>query len=343
MPYVRGPLADHDPDTPRKPLTLWRRTRFFLEWLIVATAVGYTRLWPRRAAVWGGGIVGSLGYLALRQDRKVARENLDLVLGDAVPAADKRRIARRTFRHLGRVIFGMLWAPRLTPAHAADLVDTAELAAVLRDLQQRGKGVVLVTAHYGDWELACVAVGHAGLPMMMVTEPFTNPRLARMFDRVRTCSGNRTIPPQYAALKLFRGLRRGERVAVMCDVNGRRGRGGVWVDFFGLPVFNATAMAELALRARAAVVFAGVVPVAGPGGQTGGGRYRMEPFPTIEPEPTGDHAGDVRRVTQRVLDYCEALVRRDPEPFLWTNKRWKRRPTPERGRYPSYSNYKRVE
>lgn len=336
-------MADHDNafDTPRKPLTAWRRSRFFLEWLFVATVAGYVRLWPRRAAVWGGGVVGSLAYLALGSDRRVARENLDLALGDAASPAEKRRLARRAFRNVGRVVFGMFWAPRLSPADAADLVDTAELAAVLHGLATRGRGVVLVTAHYGEWELACVALAHAGFPMLMVTEPLANPRLGRLFDRMRTCSGNKTIPPKYAALKLFRALRRGERAAVMCDVNGRRGRGGVWVDFFGLPVFNATAMAELALRTRAAVVFAGVVPVKCPGG--GGGRYRMEPFPTVEPNPEAERGAEVRRVTQQVIDHCADLVRRDPEPFLWTNKRWKRRPTADRGRYPSYSNYKRVE
>ena len=152
---------------------------------------------------------------------------------------------------------------------------------MLTDLQSRGRGVVLATVHYGDWELACLNSGLAGLPIMMVTEPLANPRLTAMFDRLRGCTGNKVVPPKYAVLKLFRGLRRGERVAVMCDVNGRRGRGGVWADFFGRPVFNGVAAAELALRTNAAVVFVASMPQPG-------GRHVGEGL-------AGDRAGAHRR------------------------------------------------
>jgi KDO2-lipid IV(A) lauroyltransferase len=328
-------VADHDDDPNLRPPPL-RRLRFLLEYLLIASVGWWVRLWPRRMSVVGGGIIGRAAGLALGADRRVAMANLDVVLGDAVPSSRKRQIATRTFVRLGQVVVGLFWAPRLTPMTAAALCDSTDLNRLLTDLRSRGRGVVLATVHYGDWELACLNSGFAGLPIMMVTEPLANPRLTAMFDRLRSCSGNKVIPPKYAVLKLFRGLRRGERVAVMCDVNGRRGRGGVWADFLGRPVFNGVAAAELALRTNAAVVFVASLPQSG-------GRHVVKVWPVIEPEPSGDHAADVLRVTQRLVDCHAELLKQDPEPWLWTYKRWKRKPSADAPGYPFYASHKRVE
>ena len=245
-------------------------------------------------------------------------------------------MAWNTFRRSGSVITGLLWSPRLTRENAMKALDGEPFWKVLRDLESRGKGAVLVTAHYGDWELLCHATAAIGLPMLMVTEPMANPRLHGMFSRLRCCTGNTTVAPMYAMLKLFRALKRGQRVALMCDVNGRRGRGGVWLDFFGRKVFNGSALAELAIRTNSAVVFAVTVPQPD-------GRFTVDCFPPIEPIASDDHAADIQRLTQQVVDLHAQVLQRDPDPWLWSYKRWKRRPSEEAEGYPFYSRYARVE
>jgi KDO2-lipid IV(A) lauroyltransferase len=307
-----------------------------VEFACVALFGGLIRLLPRRGAMALGAAVGSIACVVFRHDRRVARANLDLVLADSVSPAEKRAMIRATFRRLGRVIMGLFWAPRLTAAHCAALVEGDAFWRTLRELQQRGKGAILVTAHYGDWELLCLATAAAGFPLLMVAEAMTNPGLERIFSYHRTCTGNRTVPPRHAVLKLFRALRRGERVAMMADVNGRRGRGGVWVDFFGRQVFNGTAMAELARRTQSAIVFAAMVPLSG-------GRFRVECREPIEATPTDDAEADVRELTQRVVDFHAELLRRDPRPWLWTYKRWKRKPADDATGYPFYARCARVK
>lgn len=294
------------------------------------------RLLPYRAMRGLAHVVGFGAFLCRKHDRDVAHANLDLVMGASMSRAAKRRIVRRTFQRMTAVLMGMLWAPRLTREKAAELLDGEALWEIFRCFAARRKGVVAVTAHYGDWELFCYASALNGLPLLMVTETMPNPLLEPLVNRVRGASGNRTIPPRFAVLKLFRGLRQGERVAVMTDVNGRRGRGGVWLDFYGLPVFNGTALGELALRTNAAVVFAAVRPMPG-------GRYRVVCPTPIEFQPTGDHAADVKALSQQTLDRLADLMREDPEPWLWTYKRWKRRPTAEVGKFPFYSKFARTE
>jgi KDO2-lipid IV(A) lauroyltransferase len=133
-------------------------------------------------------------------------------------------------------------------------------------------------------------------------------------------------------VKLFKAVSRGETVAVLIDVNARRGRGGVWLDFFGLPVFNTAAIAELAMRTGASIVFAAALPQPGR-------RIRVLFGPEIPVDATGDKETDVRTTSQRCLDEVAKLIRADPGPWLWTYKRWKRRPSPEVGRFPFYSKY----
>jgi lauroyl/myristoyl acyltransferase len=177
-----------------------------------------------------------------------------------------------------------------------------------------------------------LATGFLGAPFLTVVESFKNPAVADLMSELRGRSGHTTAPPRFAVLKLFKALRRGGTIATLVDVNGRRGRGGVWLDFFGLPVFNAAAVADLAMRTGAAIVFVTAYPLPGY-------RTRMVYGPEVELSRTGDAEEDSRITNQRCLDLCADLIRQNPDHWLWTYKRWKRRPAPEIGRYPHYSKY----
>ena len=133
-------------------------------------------------------------------------------------------------------------------------------------------------------------------------------------------------------VKLFKAVARGGTVGILIDVNARRGRGGVWLDFFGLPVFNTSAVAELAKRTGAAIVFAAAHPLPGR-------RIRIQFGPEIPVDDTGDKDRDVLTTSQRCLDECGKLIRSSPGPWMWTYKRWKRRPSAEKGKFPFYSKY----
>ncbi len=111
-------------------------------------------------------------------------------------------------------------------------------------------------------------------------------------------------------------------------------RGGVWLNFFGLPVFNNSAMAALALRTGAAIVCSVGHPLPG-------GRARVVYSPKIEFSPTGNYEADLQTLSQKCLDFCEDLVRRNPEHWMWSYKRWKHCPTPDRSRFPFYATHGR--
>jgi KDO2-lipid IV(A) lauroyltransferase len=312
---------------PRKPF------RYRLEAAGLRAASTLIPLLSRDVAMGLGRVLGRLAYLLLREDRRVAFANLDIVFGDTKSLREKRRIARRAFQNLTCNLVGLFWAPRITAQNFRQFVDAEEKNFQwLREMRDQGKGVIFITPHYGDWEMMSLASGYLGAPYTTVTEPTKNPAIQETISRLRRLSGHTTVDPRFAVVKLFKALSRAQTVGVLIDVNARRGRGGVWLDFFGLKVFNTAAVVELAMRTHAFIVFAAAHPLPKR-------RIRIQFGPIIPIDDTGDREKDVLTTSQRCLDECAKLIRENPDYWLWSYKRWKRRPSPEVGKYPFYSKY----
>ena len=288
---------------------------------------------PRPVAMIIGRALGLLAYVLLPHDRRVAYANLDIVLGDTISRREKRRIVRGTFQNAGCNMAGLFWSPRLSRENIRRYVEVDESnRGWFQEIQNRGKGVIFITPHYGDWELMSLAAGFLGAPYTGIMESTKNPAICDTIARLRSLSGHTTVHPRFAVIKLFKALRRGETVGILIDVNARRGRGGVWLDFFGLKVFNTAAVAELAMRTGATIVFAASHPLPGR-------RIRIQFGPEIPVDQTGDKDKDVLTTSQRCLDECAKVILAAPEHWLWTYKRWKRRPSREMGKYPFYSKF----
>ena len=313
----------------------WGRhaVRYRIEAAGIALAAAVIPMLPRDLAMGVGRMLGLLAFALLAHDRKVAYANLDIILGDTKSRREKRRIVRGVFQNAGRNMAGLFWAPRYSAQNIRQYVEVDEAnRAWFQQIQDRGKGVIFVTPHYGDWELMSLAAGFLGAPYTTVMEGTRNPAIAETIGRLRSLSGHTTVQPRFAVVKLFKAVSRGGTVGILIDVNARRGRGGVWLDFFGLPVFNTAAVAELAMRTGATIVFAAAHPLPGR-------RIRIQFGPEIPVDHTANHEKDVLTTSQHCLDECAKLIRAHPDPWLWTLKRWKRRPSPELGRYPFYSKH----
>jgi len=202
----------------------------------------------------------------------------------------------------------------------------------VRELHARGKGLICVTAHFGDWELLGLSVGYYAIPMTIVQEAMRNEALEAVLARLRGVSGNRLVPNRFAATTLLKTLKRGGGIALLIDQNATRKRGGVWLDFFGLPAFSSAAAGALAVHTGAAIITGFSYP--GPKG-----RMRIVWGPEMIIDRTDDEAADMRTLNQKLLRYCEDMIRAHPEHWMWSYKRWTPRATSEQGRYPAYSRY----
>ena len=276
---------------------------------------------------------GWLGFHLAARERRIALTNLDIAFGPSKSATEKRRIACSAFQTFARSSLGLFWATRLNRETLGALVEVdAESVERVRECHARGKGIIFVTLHYCDWELIGLATALQGIPLTIVTEQTRNPHVERIFGRLRGCTGNRIILQRFAVTKLFKALKRGESIALLIDLNALPSRGGIWLEFFGKPVFSYSVAAGLALRTGAAIVGGVAHPLPD-------GRIRIVYGPEIPCEATGDDDEDLRVISQKCLRFCEDVIRQRPEYWLWFYRRWRFRPTADVGSFPYYSRY----
>ena len=321
---------------PPRPLleqfSIWKRFRFRLEALGMRVLAEIVAPLPRGIMRWLARGIGGAGYYLLRQQRRIAMANLDIAFGESKTPSEKTAIARASFQNFAVTMLGQFWIPKFQREKLAEIaeVDPADLAFVRR-IQARGQGVILITLHYGDWELLGLATSWYGIPMTVVSRTMRNAALEEEFRRLRAQSGNKIISSRGAGVALFKALKRGGSVALLIDQEVPRELGGVWVKFFGLPALTTSAPARLALRSGAAIVWSVAHPLPD-------GRCRIVYGPEISAAATGDEAADVRAISQRCLNYCEQIIRERPEYWLWSYKRWKHWPHDAPDGFPFYSS-----
>jgi KDO2-lipid IV(A) lauroyltransferase len=276
---------------------------------------------PEGAADAFGGALGSLVHAPLGIRRGVVAENLRGAFPDA-DAAWIDRVTRTAYRHLGREATSML---RLARLDAAALVARSEFAgdswAVLEAARAEGRGVILYSGHYGNWELAAAAIAARGVPFVAVAKRMSNRRVDARLTETRARLGVDTIDMADAPRGVPRALRSGRVVGMVADQDARAS--GVWAPFFGRPASTHRGPALFALRFGAPIVagFAQRLP-----GRPARYRISLERVPVTA---SGDLEADVRGLAAELNARLEAVVRADPGQYFWVHKRWKTLPPAE--------------
>lgn len=260
--------------------------------------------------------LGGVAYRVLVGRRRVALGNLTLAFGSELDARGRRALAQANFRHLGvtaveccRLFFG---APGELLARVR-----MEGAEHVRAAMAAGRGVLYLTAHFGNWELLAAAHALAGFPASVVIRPLDNPFLEAHLLRGRTRSRVGLIPKREAVRGVRAALARGECVGILLDQDA--GREGVFVPFFGQPAATSRSLAVLALKTRAPVVPAFIRRLPN-------GDHHITLGPVIPLVSTGQREPDVEAATTRFTEAIERHVRAHPEQWFWVHRRWKTQP-----------------
>jgi KDO2-lipid IV(A) lauroyltransferase len=248
--------------------------------------------------------------LAIPRLRRIALRNLELA-GFANPSA----IADGVFQSLGRVIDSVARFPKLNRDNIHRYIRYEGLENYKRAKTQ-GRGILIPTAHLGNWELSAFAHAYMTEPMHIVVRPLDNPRLDAWVERRRALSGNHIIYKKEAAREILKALHSGGAVGVLVDQNVVPSE-GVFIDFFGRQACAGTTFVKFAHHTGAPVV---------PGfalWEPSESIYVLHFYPEIK--MTGDVAAD----TQRVHSFLESVIRQYPDQWLWVHRRWKTRPQGE--------------
>jgi KDO2-lipid IV(A) lauroyltransferase len=280
---------------------------------------------PEKAALRAGWLLGWVAGTALR----IRRADVDRNLARAFPDKDPRwrgRIARASFGHLGRESVAVF--------RLADLNDEAVVARTsvegldgFESARKEGKGVIVVTGHLGNWEVAGAALAARGVPLDVVAKGMANRRFGADLEATRVRLGMRVLDMAVAPREVLRSLRARRVVAMVADQNARET--GIFVPFFGVPAATFRGPALFALRAGAPI-FLGTC-IREPGWPQ---RYRAR-MVRIDFTASGDLEADVKRLTEVHTAALEQAVRQVPEQYFWQHKRWKTRPPRGPGQEPA--------
>ena len=280
---------------------------------------GLLRSLPRRGMLPAGAALGSLLCHLVGQRKGVAQYNLALAFPEKTEK-EREEILLRSYRNLGRSAAEFFHLEKLTADSVDQYVRIDDLSAWRKMIEAaRERGVVAVTAHFGNWELLAYAHGLLGHPCTLVYRAFRNPLLDDAIVDIRANAGTRSIAKKAAARNVVRALRNKELVAIPADQNQTR-RVGVFVDFFGKTASTTPGPARLAMLTGAAVFPAFLVR----DGESE--RHRIVILPELEMVNTGDRESDIVTNTQRCTSAIEQMVRQHPDHWIWSHKRWRTQP-----------------
>lgn len=286
--------------------------RHRLEYALVRGVTAVVRRLPRGAATRLGHAVGWVAYRVDARHRRITMDNLAATFPER-SAQERTRIAREVFAHFGRKLVELLWFTGQTPERQRALVEFVGVEHVEAALAA-GRGALLVTGHFGFWELHALAHARRVGPIAVVARALDNPLLDRMLTDLRSSTGNVVIDRRGGLRRILRALNANQSVAVLIDQHILTSD-AVKVDFLGRPAATTSAVAVLALRTRAAVIPVFSLPL-------NDGRYRLIYERPLE-LPAEDTPEAVRDLTQRCTKVLEKYVRAHPERWLWMHRRWR--------------------
>jgi len=279
---------------------------------------------PRRQLIRLAPVLGRLWYVADRYHRRIAFENMTIAFGREKPAAEIEALVKASFVQLVRVMLEIPYLLRLDRNNLDDWVEFSGLEHLEKALDGGG-GVLLLTAHLGNWELMAVASAlKCGYPFNVLARPLDYAPIDRVLTEIRSRTGNRVLNKNHSAAEVGALLRENQAIGILLDQNSSWYE-GVYVPFFGRTACTNRGLATFALRYGAAVIPAFNF-------RRPDGRYRVVIEAPLELSRSGSITRDIIENTARFNRIIEKYIRLAPDNWLWVHRRWRIKKIPEKVR-----------
>lgn len=296
-----------------------------LDWLvyclvrILASLAYITPVW---LDMWLARMAGKALWYLYSRGRRRAIENLQASFPDR-DIAWIRRVGRRSFEQIAMLGMDVILTPRL--AHKDNWRQYSRYinAERVKWMMQAGQGLLLVTGHYGNFEIMGYLFSLFGFKIYSVARPLDNPFVDRWLRRVRQRHGQKLID-KTGASEMIPRLAPDISIGLLADQDA--GRKGVFVDFFGRKASTFKSIALLAITRSMPVVVGYSRRI--------GNRFFFELAvqSIIMPEQWQDKPDPVKWITAEFTKAIEQFVREDPTQYWWIHRRWKTRPPQERSK-----------
>lgn len=295
-----------------------------MEKLKGALVVGFLRLFallPWRAVQAVGGAIGWLMWKLPNGSREVVRINLAKCFPE-MPAAEREALVGRTLRDIGKTITESACAWIWPAQKSLTLIRQVEGMGVLEQALASGKGVVLISSHLGNWEMLLQYVCSLCKPSILYRPPKLK-AVDELLVRQRTQLGNELAPStKEGILSLIKRVRKGGLVGIAADPEPSLSS-GVFVPFFGVPTLTSKFVPSLVQGRKAEAVFMHALRL------DDGSGYRV----VIEEAPEALYGEDIEAAVAALNAGIEKQVRVAPSQYMWSMKRFKKRPQGEKKWY----------
>ncbi len=283
---------------------------YFLQAIIVYTLFIVFKLIPLDIASAIGGFFGRI-IGPLMPKHRLAKANLRLIFPDKTDK-EIRKITNKMWDNLGRMMGEYSHIKDFSHKHKDRI--TIIGAEHLAKAQKIGKGGILVSAHYGNWEMSSSVIANCGVKLNIVYRAPNNYLLSYLFTRRKKTSvrGNMIVKNKQTPIALLRALRNKEFIGILVD---QKIKTGIDIEFLGQKTKTSDAAAIFAMKTGCPIIPSIVK-------RTKGAHFEATMLPLIIPDKSNDTIAEIAKVTNQIKEMIESWIMECPEQWLWIHDRW---------------------
>jgi KDO2-lipid IV(A) lauroyltransferase len=290
------------------------RIRHGLEYAAFRLLAWFVQIVPARLADATAVALGRLAYLILTSRRRIAADNLRRAFKQDITDDEITAITKKVFINISRSSIEFARFPVLTHRKILELVpDQTGMEQADKALAE-GKGMICISGHFGSWELLGAWMCAKGYPVDYLVGQQHNRQVDRLLNRFRTSVGVGIIPVGVSARHVIKSLRANRLVGLVSDQHSASG--AVVVDFFGRPAATPRGPAAFAVKMGCPIMLGVLI-------REKYNKHRAVNLPLIYPPRSGDTEKDIAWMTQEYTSQLESMIRKHPDHWMWTHRRWK--------------------
>lgn len=261
--------------------------------------------------------LGRVMFKYVRRNRRMVTEHLEMAFGNRMTSDEINDLALRNNQELIKNMFEFIRFPAMNSKHILRLV-TFDGEENIKAALEKHKGIIVLSAHFGNWELLGAALVARGYPLTVVRRDQNDGLLNDVIQKQRDKKGIKTVPRGKPLFKhLISLLQANELVALISDQNA--GPEGIFADFFGRPASTFRGPGLFGVITGAPIIPIFMV-------REGYMKHRVVFLPPVTCQPSGDVGHDIAAITQGCTTVIEDIVTQHPEQWMWMHKRWKTNP-----------------
>lgn len=271
---------------------------------------------PLRPALWIGRRLGNIALIVNSKRRAIAYANLKSAFPEK-KTGEIKKILKSHYESLGMNIVELLKLPVLKKSYLRKYIKLLDFDKIERSLE-KGKGVILLAAHFGNWEITSLAVNSRGHSVSVFARDQKYRRLNDLLNKYREMTGCKIIAKGFAVREIIKALKNNKIVGMLVDQDA--GANGIFVNFMHRPASTAQGAVSFALKTGADIITCFIRR------QADFSKHIVDIGGPLELVNTGERERDIKKNLDKITDVMEDYIRKYPDQWLWPHKRWKSSP-----------------